>query len=83
MKTALCVTALLGLCASPVGSQTVGLSGMLGAKALVIVDGSAPKVMAPGETFRGGMPYVLVGNRSLSRAHRAPTNDQLNLDKRY
>ena len=56
---------------------------MLGAKALVIVDGSAPKVMAPGETFRGGMPYVLVGNRSLSRAHRAPTNDQLNLDKRY
>ncbi|OYT93085.1 MAG: TIGR02281 family clan AA aspartic protease [Burkholderiales bacterium PBB3] len=53
MKTALCVAALLGLCAPPVGSQTVGLSGMLGSKALVIVDGSPPKAVAPGETFRG------------------------------
>ena len=53
MKTALCVAALLGLCAPPAGSQTVGLSGILGTKALVIVDGSPPKVVAPGETFRG------------------------------
>lgn len=83
MKTALCVAALLGLCAPPVASQPVGLSGMLGAKALVIVDGSTPKVMAPGETFRSNMPYVQLGNRSVSRSHRAPTNDQLNLDKRY
>lgn len=53
MKTALCVAALLGVCAPPVGSQTVGLSGVLGNKALVIVDGSPPKVLAPGETFKG------------------------------
>ena len=53
MRTALCVAALLGLCAPPAGSQAVGLSGMLGSKALVIVDGSPPKVLAPGETFRG------------------------------
>lgn len=53
MKTALCVAALLGLCAPPAGSQTVGLSGVLGNKALVIVDGNPPKVLAPGETFKG------------------------------
>jgi aspartyl protease family protein len=34
-------------------AQTVGLAGMLGGKALVIVDGAAPKTVAPGETFRG------------------------------
>lgn len=34
-------------------AQSVGLSGMLGGKALVIVDGSAPKTVAPGETFKG------------------------------
>ena len=53
MKTALCVAALLGFCAPPAGSQTVGLSGVLGNKALVIVDGNPPKVLAPGETFKG------------------------------
>ena len=53
MRTALCVAALLGLCAPLVGAQTVGLSGMLGPKALVIVDGSPPKALAPGESFRG------------------------------
>jgi aspartyl protease family protein len=34
-------------------AQTVGLAGMLGGKALVIVDGSPPKSVAPGETFAG------------------------------
>ena len=34
-------------------AQTVGLSGMLGSKALVIVDGSAPKSVAVGESYRG------------------------------
>ncbi len=34
-------------------AQTVALSGMLGGKALVIVDGSAPKSVAAGESFRG------------------------------
>ncbi len=53
MKIALCVAALLGLCAPPAGSQTVGLSGVLGNKALVIVDGNSPKVLGAGETFKG------------------------------
>jgi len=34
-------------------AQTVGLAGMLGGKALVIVNGSPPKTVAPGETFAG------------------------------
>ena len=34
-------------------AQSVALSGMLGGKALVIVDGSPPKAVAPGETFKG------------------------------
>jgi len=39
--------------AVPVWAQTVGLSGMLGSKALVIVDGSAPKGVAVGDTYKG------------------------------
>jgi aspartyl protease family protein len=46
------LTALL-LLAGQVAAQTVGLSGMLGGKALIIVDGAAPKTVAPGDSFRG------------------------------
>lgn len=34
-------------------AQSVSLQGMLGNKALLIVDGSAPKTVAPGDTHRG------------------------------
>lgn len=34
-------------------AQSVALSGMLGGKALLIVDGSAPKSVAVGESYRG------------------------------
>jgi aspartyl protease family protein len=34
-------------------AQTVGLAGMLGSKALLIVDGAAPKSVATGETYKG------------------------------
>jgi aspartyl protease family protein len=34
-------------------AQSVSLQGMLGSKALLIVDGSAPKSVAPGETHQG------------------------------
>ncbi len=34
-------------------SQTVGLSGMLGSKALIIVDGAAPKSVAVGDAYKG------------------------------
>jgi len=34
-------------------AQSVALQGMLGSKALLIVDGAAPKMVAPGETHQG------------------------------
>jgi len=34
-------------------AQTVGLAGVLGNKALLIVDGGPPKTVAPGETHQG------------------------------
>jgi aspartyl protease family protein len=46
--------ALLLLCnAQPGLAQTVGLAGMLGSKALLIVDGAAPKSVAAGEAYKG------------------------------
>jgi aspartyl protease family protein len=45
---------LLGLlAAASVHAQSVTLSGMVGSKALLIVDGSAPKIVAAGEDFKG------------------------------
>ena len=35
------------------GAQSVALQGMLGNKALLIVDGSAPRSVAPGDTHQG------------------------------
>ncbi|MES3003612.1 MAG: TIGR02281 family clan AA aspartic protease [Pseudomonadota bacterium] len=47
-------TLLAGLLVSTAAAaQSVALQGMLGAKALLIVDGSAPKTVAAGETFKG------------------------------
>ncbi|MDP2371497.1 TIGR02281 family clan AA aspartic protease [Rhodoferax sp.] len=53
MKTApLLLVCCLGL-AGVASAQSVALTGMLGRKALVIVDGSPPKSLAVGETHRG------------------------------
>jgi len=55
-KALLALTRALALvwAVSPVAmAQTVGLSGMLGGKALVIVDGGAPKTVAVGDTYKG------------------------------
>ncbi|MDO8457670.1 MAG: TIGR02281 family clan AA aspartic protease [Burkholderiaceae bacterium] len=41
------------LAATTAQSQSVTLSGMVGSKALLIVDGSAPKIVDSGETFQG------------------------------
>ena len=47
---ALCVAG----CLAPVAqAQTVGLSGMLGGKALIIVNGAAPKTVAAGDSYKG------------------------------
>jgi aspartyl protease family protein len=39
-------------CAAAWG-QSAALQGMLGGKALLIIDGAAPKTVAPGETYKG------------------------------
>ncbi len=50
---ALLTLTLAGLLSPMAGAQTVGLSGMLGGKALIIVDGGAPKTVAAGESHKG------------------------------
>jgi aspartyl protease family protein len=64
-------------------AQSVALQGMLGNKALLIVDGSAPKTVAPGETFKGvkvlstsgDQAVVDVGGQRLSlRVGEAPAS---------
>ena len=51
------IACLLGLAlllqAQHTWAQTVGLAGMLGAKALLIVDGAPPKSVAAGEAYKG------------------------------
>jgi aspartyl protease family protein len=45
---------LLALLAAPAAwAQSVALQGMLGGKALLIVDGASPKTVAPGESWKG------------------------------
>ena len=51
MKRLLALT--LALAAVAAAAQSVSLQGMLGRKALLIVDGGAPKSVAPGETYNG------------------------------
>ena len=47
------IVAALALCASGAWAQTAALQGMLGGKALLIIDGAAPKTVAPGDTYKG------------------------------
>src|SRR6185369_10284299 len=64
-------------------AQSVALQGMLGSKALLIVDGTAPKTVAPGETHKGvkvistsGDEAVveIAGKRHLLRVGDAPAS---------
>jgi aspartyl protease family protein len=70
-------------CASLAQAQSVTLAGMLGGKALVIVDGSAPKSVAVGESHKGvkllstdgDMAVVEVaGRKQTLRVGEAPAN---------
>lgn len=46
-------------------AQSVGLSGMLGGKALVIVDGSPPKTVAVGDSYRGVKIIATQGDQAV------------------
>ena len=51
-----------GLLAAPLAqAQSVALAGMLGGQALLVVDGGAPRSVAPGQTHRG-VKVVSAGN---------------------
>lgn len=45
--------------------QSVGLQGMLGSKALLIVDGAAPKAVGPGETHMGVKVVSTAGDQAV------------------
>jgi aspartyl protease family protein len=47
------ISVLLAFAGNAAFAQSVALQGMLGKKALLIVDGSEPKTVAPGEAFKG------------------------------
>ncbi len=53
LRIALLTATGLLLASVPAAAQTVALQGMLGNKALLIVGGSAPRPVAPGETHQG------------------------------
>jgi aspartyl protease family protein len=46
-------------------AQSVSLSGMLGNKALLVVDGGEPKSVAPGESFKGVRVISTQGNNAV------------------
>lgn len=47
------VCALLAGAAMPASAQSVAMTGSMGSKALLVVDGGAPKALAAGESHRG------------------------------
>lgn len=82
MKTTALLLALLTLTEVTI-AQSVALSGMLGGKALVIVDGSAPKSVAVGESYRGvkiistegdQATMEIAGKRHMMRVGEAPAS---------
>jgi aspartyl protease family protein len=62
-KSVLAVAAALA--ATGAWGQSVALQGMLGTKALLIVDGSAPKTVAPGETHQGVKVISTTGDQAV------------------
>ena len=63
MKFALALAALLAGTAAY--ADSVALQGMLGSKALLIVNGSAPKTVAPGETHQGVKVVSTAGDQAV------------------
>jgi aspartyl protease family protein len=55
----------LALAAGTAFAQSVALQGMLGSKALLIVDGAPPKSVAPGETHKGVKVLSTLGDQAV------------------
>ena len=83
MKTPALLASALLLFVQQVVAQTVGLAGMMGDKALLIIDGAPPKSVASGDTYKGvkllsvkgDTAVVAIGGKQLSlRVGDAPAN---------
>lgn len=61
LLTALACLALAGVAAA----QSVSLQGMMGSRALLIVDGGAPRTVAPGDTHAGVKVISTSGDQAL------------------
>lgn len=55
----------LAVAAGGAAAQSVTLQGMLGSKALLVVDGGAPKAVAAGETFKGVKVLSTAGDQAV------------------
>ncbi len=63
MRATFLVAALLA--GTPAWGQSVALQGMLGNRALLIVDGSAPKTVAPGDSHKGVKVVSTAGDQAV------------------
>ena len=59
------VAAILTASVGVVYAESVALAGMLGNKALLVVDGSSPKTVAAGETHKGVKVISTVGDQAV------------------
>ncbi|WP_425549546.1 retropepsin-like aspartic protease family protein [Acidovorax lacteus] len=59
---AACVALLGAMALGQASGQTVALAGVLGSKALLVIDGNAPRALAPGETHGGVRLMALQGD---------------------
>jgi aspartyl protease family protein len=57
--------AMLALACGTAAAQSVALQGMMGSKALLIVNGAPPKSVAPGETHQGVKVLSAVGDQAV------------------
>lgn len=64
MKNLLAAAALLAACASAT-AQSVTLTGSIGSRAILMVDGGAPRTVAPGETVQGVKLIAMQGDQAV------------------
>lgn len=57
--------AIASLLASTAGAQTVGLSGILGNRALLMINSGTPRSMAPGESYQGVKVVSVSGEQAV------------------
>jgi aspartyl protease family protein len=62
---AACVHTLLLALAGSAQAQSVALTGVLGSKALLVVDGGAPRAVAAGETHQGVRVVSVAGDQAV------------------